>query len=648
MNNNPVLDANLACISKYNPELKYKLMRINSLENDISFSETVLKEANLLYNGFPLHNNYGAEAEAKEIFSKLENNSLQMHVIYGFGLGYLVKHFAENSLGKVFVYEPNIEILAAVLEVVDFTEDFSKNNVFIFNDFDVLKKVYIANCPYNANTSIIFLPSYKKLFGEELTLFANKFNLVMGSVVINNNYLKHQLSPAVKMLCKNLDSLIKEPYLGLYKDLYKGDETAVIVSAGPTLDRDVEILKKYRDRAIIFSVGQALKTLMNNGITPDFVGLVEANNQMSQIEGLDVSDIDLIIEPIAYSELHKTDFKHIISYPSHTSVPNLIWTNFANIDASDYVSSGTVSYTVLYSAKILGFKNIVLVGQDLAYVNGKCYSKDARYTGLRYEYDNEAGRVKVCVDDFETFANSFFDKNSTLTTEQKFNLAKMRLDSINRNLYFVKGIEGQMVPTTNDYASFVEQIADFAKKFKNDLNLYNTSLCGAKIEGFEDISLEDALKNRNIATRKELKTDFSYNVPNILNNINHEIEVVSNILKLLKTANTLIERCENILKGNNILSIPFMEIFKQIFVIYLDLSDTYCKNGKIFSFLHKAYSLELDNCMKTCNNSNPESIKAVYEKLKAYISMVSADLNEIQSVLKSKVTVIDEMLNSKG
>ena len=131
MNNNPVLDANLACISKYNPELKYKLMRINSLENDISFSETVLKEVNLLYNGFPLHNNYGAEAEAKEIFSKLENNSLQMHVIYGFGLGYLVKHFAENSLGKVFIYEPNIEILAAVLEVVDFTEDFSKNNVLV-------------------------------------------------------------------------------------------------------------------------------------------------------------------------------------------------------------------------------------------------------------------------------------------------------------------------------------------------------------------------------------------------------------------------------------------------------------------------------------------------------------------------------------
>ena len=121
MNSNPILEKNLKFISSYNPELKYKILQIKELKNDIIVSNTCLREPNLTFNGVPLHDNYGAETEAKNIFAKVENTPVSMHVVYGFGLGYLFQQFALNSKGIVIVYEPNLEILASTLEIADLT-----------------------------------------------------------------------------------------------------------------------------------------------------------------------------------------------------------------------------------------------------------------------------------------------------------------------------------------------------------------------------------------------------------------------------------------------------------------------------------------------------------------------------------------------
>ncbi len=645
MNNNPILEANLTCISKYNPDLKYQIMRIDSLKNDISIVNTILQEPNMMFNGVYLHNNYGAEAEAKEIFAKVENNSSTVHVIFGFGLGYLFQELALHSKGTVIVYEPNYEILAATLEIVDFTKELSKDNVFLFSDIEELKKTYAAKCAYKSNTKILFLPSYRQLFNSELNLFANELNSIMCSVVMNYNYIKQKTFPSIKMLCENIDLLVKEPPLGVFKDLYKG-KTAVIVSAGPTLDRDINVLRQYRENTIIFSVGQAVRTLINNSITPDFVGIIEASNQMSQIEGLDLSEVDFILEPITYNELHKTKFRNIISFPSQTSVPNLIWTGYSNIDASMYFSSGTVSYILLYSAKILGFKDIILVGQDLAYIDGKCYTKGACQTGLRYEYDSESGKAVVKVEDFELFKNTFNDKS--LSEEQKNKIANMRLDFINENLYFVKGIKGNNLPTTKDYYSFVAQFEDFAAKFKNELNLYNTSLEGAKIEGFTDMPLEDLLINKTPISRINLQTDFAYDISTIKSNISQELKIIDEITKMLKMANTLVVSYDKEFNNRKVVNESCMRYFKQLLVMYFDLNNIYCQKSRLFKYLQKVYSLDLDYNIRVSGGANPETISLIYQYIKIYVISLMSNLAEISTILKSKEVILNEMLNTKG
>ena len=331
----------MSFISKYNPKLSEKIMKIESLTNDISFVNTVLNEPNLQYNGIFLHSKYGAESEAKEIFEKVQNTEFSMNVIFGFGLGYLFQEFAINSKGLVFVFEPDIEILATTLEVVDFSEELSRKNVFIFNDFDELQKRYLESYIYNSETTITFLPSYKHLFSNELNIFAKELNLTMGSAIMDNNYIKYKLVPAVKTVCTNLEYLLNEPPLGTFENIYQG-KTALLISAGPSLDKNIEVIKKYRDNVIIFSVGQALRTLMTNDITPDFVGLVETGNQMSQLDGLDTSNINLILEPLTYTGLHNSKFKNIWVQPAADDAGGslgaayLVWYKILGNKRNDY------------------------------------------------------------------------------------------------------------------------------------------------------------------------------------------------------------------------------------------------------------------------------------------------------------------------
>jgi hypothetical protein len=102
------------------------------------------------------------------------------------------------------------------------------------------------------------------------------------------------------MLIENLPSLLFEQPLARYKDVYRG-KTAVIISAGPTLDRNLETIKKYRDRFVLFAVGTALKTLYANDIKPDFLCIIETYNSSRQVEGLDLSDVNFITEPYSKS-----------------------------------------------------------------------------------------------------------------------------------------------------------------------------------------------------------------------------------------------------------------------------------------------------------------------------------------------------------
>lgn len=583
---------------------------------------------NLIYKTIPLHNSTNPLQEALEIFSQAQNEPVAIHLIYGIGLGYLFQTASQKSQGTVILYEPDLNILKIAFTLVDFSKDIIKNNVYIASTLDkvgeyIYRKSNMKNIPLMLSTT-----SYRKLDENKFNMLVAELQRMVGSYGMDLRYTKEKFYPLLKKLILNMPYFIHETPLAEFKDIYKG-KTGVVVSAGPTLDRNIETIKKYRDNIILFVVGTAMKTIAQHNITPDFLCIIESNDCSKQIAGLDLSKVNFITEPFSHQNLRKFGYKNIYTHISANQPVNFLWKDIANIDISEYWSKGTVSYAALNCARILGCSKIVLVGQDLAYIEGQCYSKDSAYKDLECKFNKETNKWEITARDFDNFCSSL---SNAATKEAQVKTAQKRLHDLNNSLYYVKGINGDMIPTESVYAAFIRPLKEFAEHF-NDREYINTSLVGAQIDGYKNIPLEEALRDSSKIENRELICDFKYDINKIKENIHitnsnlkYGVEKIHEGQKIIKSMNNDLKRYKNI-------NADILKTLKKLFANYIELSTVFAKKNLIFDFITTAERIDLDYEMKMTKNFTQENIENLIEKLHNYYTNAEKRLNIISTLL---------------
>lgn len=582
---------------------------------------------NLKYKGIYLHNRENPVLEAQSIFSGTTNEPVSICFIYGIGLGYLFQVASLNSKGTVILYEPDLDLLKTVFNLVDFSKDLSKPNVFLTNDFKkacsiIHSKSGMKNFPY-----MLSLPSQREMDSVGFDSLVKSLRDTIGSYFLDLKYTKEKFYPTLWMLLYNIPNLINETPLIKVKDVCKG-KTAVIVSAGPTLDRDIEILKKYRDKFVLFTVGTALKTLTEHNIKPDFVCVIESFNSSPQLEGVDLSDVYFITEPYSHGFLRKFNFKKIFSHISANNPVNHLWSEICGEDIKEYWSKGTVSYTAMNSARILGCSKIILVGQDLAYIEGQCYSKNSVYKDLICIFDKENNKWEIKAKDFEQFAESL---SPYPEYQQRVEAAKRRLANLNSSLYYVKGINGDMIPTESVYAAFVKPLSEFAEHF-NDREYINTSLVGAQIDGFKNMSLEDALKDSDAAGQCEIETEFSYDKEKVISVLKTKYEELKSALKIIEEGQRLLKILNNDIKRYRNPGEEVLKSFRKVVVNYTSLSADFSSRSKMFDFITASEKIDLDYEMKMTKVLSIQNISRIANMISEYYGKASqriANLNRL-------------------
>lgn len=153
-----ILKKNLELIAGYNQKLVDRVLNIQELQKPVEIVEADSGDPNLLYNGDFVHDNIDPVYEAIEIQQKINRNTPdeKIHVIYGLGLGYLLRAFSEKVNGKIVVIEPNTDILRVALELVDFSNELSRNNIKIASNNEELKSclgLLSFNLGYNLTLS---------------------------------------------------------------------------------------------------------------------------------------------------------------------------------------------------------------------------------------------------------------------------------------------------------------------------------------------------------------------------------------------------------------------------------------------------------------------------------------------------------------
>lgn len=646
-----ILEKNLAQISRYNEKLTEKI-RKHEVTGDLEFYEAISGDFIMSYNGHLLHDNTDPQEEAYEIFRKLpSNNKSTLQVLFGIGLGYLFKRLSLSCKGKIVLFEPNLDILKTTLSNVDFSEDFAKDNIILVQDINDIQKSVEKFFFGETEVNLSFLSSYSRIFPEIIPDLVNELGFIKGLYQSNYDNLFDYCYGWTLTGIQNIPSVMEHQELESLRNKFH-NKPAVIISAGPSLTNNIGILKDYQDKAVTFCVGPALRTALNHDIKPDFLTVVEAQDCSFQVAGLDVSDLNLILQPMTFRSFHSLPVKrHFNYYPSNEFTTKWL-AQHIDVSLEDYLNKGTVSLCAVFSAMIMGCNPIIIMGQDLAYTNGKCYSSGSPFQGLKCVKNEETGKPEVQLDESVNIID-VVDPERKYDPEEVEKLVKKRINRLTENLYTVKGQNGEMLFTESGYATFIRYFENVAAEYGNRIKFINSTEGGAQIEGFENISLKLALDNyakENFNT----ETIIQQSLQSARNLLEEKGELIisesDKTIKYLQDSFTSFERGKRyteklikLSKLNRLRSDSFKEYCREILASFIDIEQkAIAKSILILGLIYPQYS-KFTNYLKVFNdNIDDETLKQFvelsedffikgYEQLKTdllYITSMRDRLNE--------------------
>ncbi|EJY7317732.1 motility associated factor glycosyltransferase family protein, partial [Campylobacter jejuni] len=320
---------------------------------------------------------------------------------YGFGNGILYKILLQNqALKRIIIFEKELELIFLALNFIDFSKDLSLGRLIILHHDDInlpkMDKVFrligdLFYRSYNLHIANDFYEHYK-----EDILKLNKLNMQ----TIKNHNLMHGNDPkdamqGIEQFVYNLPQMITHPS---YKELLskrKGiSDTAIIVSTGPSLTKQLPLLKKYANKATIFCADSSYPILAKHGIKPDYVLSLERIPLTSEFFNNDFGEFDKdilfvcagVVHPKAIEYLKGRNRKYLIT-PRYLYFPIYIKLKYFDF----LYNTPSVAHMSYFLSVLLNHKNIIFIGQDLAYAeNGNShpddYQNSANYESQMYKH----------------------------------------------------------------------------------------------------------------------------------------------------------------------------------------------------------------------------------------------------------------------
>ncbi|GML73374.1 motility associated factor glycosyltransferase family protein [Campylobacter jejuni] len=319
--------------------------------------------------------------------------------IYGIGNALLIKNLAKHYK-HLFIFESEIELFILALSTIDLSEELCSGKIYLVDieeervDIQLLILFDMKDISEYLSLYEMFVNNvYYKKFYEDIWHKADELCEKNIKVVIRNLGSNSDLSfECYSHLLQNIPSMLESiPFQRILNERKNKFENAIVVSAGPSLAKQLPLLKAYQEKAVIFCADGALSMLEKEGIVPDYV------------TNLDFTDLAM---KFFQNKENKTSL-NILSCATH---PNLVhfldnksvilrddplYQRF-NLNDFGYIGTGAhVSHFSYTLALALGFKNIIMIGQDLAFdEEGNSHSKGFDF-GEKFSGEENIDKLKV-------------------------------------------------------------------------------------------------------------------------------------------------------------------------------------------------------------------------------------------------------------
>ncbi len=321
---------------------------------------------------------------------------------YGFGNGILFKALLQNKNHQhIVVFEKDIEIIWIMFHILDFSSELQNSRLMVLNTNKLEIQDYNELCsskPFFQFSRIYFLElmsHYYERFHEDVLELNKKLAENFKNSIVSHGNDPLDALQGIEQFVYNLPQMITHPS---YKELLskrKGvSDTAIIVSTGPSLTKQLPLLKKYANKATIFCADSSYPILAKHGIKPDYVCMLERTEITAEFFNHDFGEFDKdivfvcagVVHPKAIEYLKSRNRKYLI-IPRYLYFPIYIKLKYFDF----LYNTPSVAHMSYFLSVLLNHKNIIFIGQDLAYAeNGNShpddYQNSANYESQMYEH----------------------------------------------------------------------------------------------------------------------------------------------------------------------------------------------------------------------------------------------------------------------
>jgi len=469
-----IFDKNMEALSLHQIAA-YELMKLELGEGSIQIGHEDIEGRKVLYGIkeeqlYQLDSMYSSEELLKVWEEQVNGLYNSKYVMFGFGNGMYARRILKMmDASSVFVlYEPDCRAFKYVLQHFDVSSILADPRlILLFPETEVIEWAegdlyYITakNLEYTDidGLRILSYTNYERLYPEQYEYFSRQTSEIIASMRANRSVMNRFGEAFVKNSFHNAPYLAKSMNVYSLKEKVPEGCTAIIVSSGPSLSKNVEQLKKAKGKAILAAADSAVSVLLNHDIVPDIFFCVDAKKNPGHFTNPVIRDIplgcDIDTTEVAI-EGHKAPL--LFERGQNPHINEYLEKN--GIVTPKLKSGGSVANTIMSFMLEIGIESFILVGQDLAYTGDKSHAEGS----LRASWNMDLS-INEC---------------------------------------YVEGIDGEQIRSSHEFVTYRNW---FERKIASrpDIKVINATEGGARIHGTQEMTLEEA-----IAGISDRKVDFA-------------------------------------------------------------------------------------------------------------------------------------------
>ncbi|MBE5900470.1 MAG: motility associated factor glycosyltransferase family protein [Lachnospiraceae bacterium] len=412
----------------------------------------------------------GFFGEQERIEKKLEEWGKLPHSVPLFFYGMANYHFIKEVLEKtddkciIFIYEPSIEIFQYYMRTVDLKDFLQEHPIYLavgkYKDPELESRIFaLFQIDTISSFRVEVAPNYAELFSDNLKAVAKLVDKKFKDFMVGWRTAEEFSDTVGHNMMYNIYHMLHAHDVIQLQGILKGEIPAIIVSAGPSLNKNIDDLKKAVGKACIIAVDTAIKPLLNHGIKPDFFVIVDGKKPTELMDHPRISEIPLVTCTVVargIMDLHKGKK---FFYAAAETFEDDIWGECIKSSlhrntmlVTTLATGGSVANTAFSLANFMKAKTLILVGQDLALTNGR------------------------------THADGTFKEKMDKLTQDEYE------DTLE-----VEGIRGNKVITRRDFARYLRWFEEYIER-QGIKNAVDATQGGAKIHGTKIMTLKKAIE----------------------------------------------------------------------------------------------------------------------------------------------------------